>query len=132
VHEGGGLLRSERHRIHTPLVVRLHRYVRVPYRGPIALTRRAIFARDRGRCAYCGGGASTIDHVLPRSRGGRHVWDNVVAACAGCNHTKADKTLTELGWRLPRQPSAPVGSVWRVLGHRAPDPSWLEWLALES
>jgi 5-methylcytosine-specific restriction endonuclease McrA len=94
------------------------------------MSRRAIFARDGWRCAYCHGSAETIDHVLPRSRGGRHAWDNVVAACARCNHTKGDKTPAELGWRLRVIPMAPKGLAWRVLGHRAPDPRWADWLDL--
>ena len=113
-----------------PLVVRLTRFVRVPYRPYVGLSRRAIFARDGGRCAYCRGPAETIDHVLPRSRGGGHQWENVVAACARCNHTKGDKTPAELGWRLHVVPAAPKGAAWRVLGHRAPDPRWADWLDL--
>ena len=97
---------------------RLTRYVRVPYRTHVGLSRRAIFARDGGRCAYCRGSAETIDHVFPRSRGGLHAWDNVVAACAKCNHSKGDKTPAELGWRLHQPPAAPRGVAWRVLGHR--------------
>jgi 5-methylcytosine-specific restriction endonuclease McrA len=111
-------------------VVRLTRYVRVPYRTHVGLSRRAIFARDGWRCAYCRGPAETIDHVFPRSRGGRHAWENVVAACARCNHTKGDKTPAELGWRLHNLPAAPKGNAWRVLGHRAPDPRWADWLDL--
>jgi 5-methylcytosine-specific restriction endonuclease McrA len=130
VSEGDGLLRSSTTLVILPSVVRLTRYVRVPFRPHVTLTRRAVFARDGGRCVYCGISASTIDHVLPRSRGGRHVWDNVVAACNRCNHVKADRTLTELGWRLRRLPAAPTGVAWRVLGHRTPDPRWLDYLDL--
>jgi 5-methylcytosine-specific restriction endonuclease McrA len=130
VQDGDGILHSERERLPVPLVVRLTRYVRVPYRSHVGLSRRAIFARDGGRCAYCRGPAETIDHVMPRSRGGRHAWENVVAACAHCNHTKGDKTPAELGWRLHVSPAAPRGAAWRVLGHRAPDPRWSDWLDL--
>jgi 5-methylcytosine-specific restriction endonuclease McrA len=126
--DGGGVLHAERVSLPVPLVVRLTRFVRVPYRPYVGLSRRAIFARDGGRCAYCHAPAETIDHVLPRSRGGGHAWENVVAACARCNHTKGDKTPAELGWRLPVTPAAPKGAAWRVLGHRAPDPRWAEWL----
>nr|WP_245620410.1 HNH endonuclease [Cryptosporangium arvum] len=126
--EGDGLLRSTTTMVVAPAVVRLTRFVKVPFRGQVSLTRRAIFARDGGRCAYCTSSATTIDHVMPRSRGGRHVWDNVVAACTRCNHVKADRTLTELGWRLRRRPAAPTGVAWRVLGHRTPDPLWYTWL----
>ena len=89
--DGDGILHSERATLPVPLVVRLTRFVRVPYRPYVGLSRRAIFARDGGRCAYCRGPAETIDHVMPRSRGGGHLWENVVAACARCNHTKGDK-----------------------------------------
>jgi len=126
--DGDGVLHSERTSLAVPLVVRLTRYVRVPFRPYVGLSRRAIFARDGGRCAYCHAPAETIDHVLPRSRGGHHAWENVVAACARCNHTKGDRTPGELGWRLRVAPAAPRGSAWRVLGHRAPDPRWAEWL----
>lgn len=130
VADGDGLFHSERAILPVPLVVRLTRYVRVPYRPHVGLSRRGIFARDGGKCAYCKGPAETIDHVMPRSRGGRHAWDNVVAACARCNHTKGDKTPAELGWRLLVDPAAPKGAAWRVLGHRAPDPRWETWLDL--
>ena len=62
-----------------PSVLRLTRYVRVPYRAQVPLTRRAVFARDGGRCVYCGAAATSLDHVVPRSRGGAHTWENVVA-----------------------------------------------------
>lgn len=130
VTTGDGLLRSQRYCIPEPSVVRLNRFIKVPYYRPVAPTRRAIMARDRGKCVYCGRSASTIDHVVPRSRGGRHVWDNVVAACDRCNHVKADRTLAELGWRLPREPAVPGGTVWRLLGHRKPEPAWLTWLGV--
>jgi 5-methylcytosine-specific restriction endonuclease McrA len=58
------------------------------------------------------------------------VWENVVAACNRCNHIKADRALAEIGWRLRHPPSAPSGVAWRVLGHRTPDPRWLNWLGL--
>lgn len=129
VADGEGMLHSARQQVPVPLVVRLSRYVRVPYRSHVGLSRRAIFARDNGRCVYCQGAAETIDHVHPRSKGGPHAWENVVAACARCNHHKGDKTLPELGWRLSVKPGPPLGMVWRVLGHRAPDPRWASWLS---
>jgi 5-methylcytosine-specific restriction endonuclease McrA len=130
VADGEGVLHSQRALLPVPLVVRLTRYVRVPYRTHVGLSRRAVFARDSWRCAYCHGPAETIDHVLPRSRGGHHAWENVVAACARCNHTKGDRTPAELGWRLLTIPAAPKGAAWRVLGHRTPDPRWADWLDL--
>src|SRR3954471_6889257 len=120
--------RSERRVEPVPSVLRLTRYVRVPYRAQVPLTRRAVFARDGGRCVYCGAAASSLDHVVPRSRGGAHTWENVVASCARCNHTKADRTLVDLGWRLGTPPRAPSGMAWRVLGFRNPDPRWQAYL----
>jgi 5-methylcytosine-specific restriction endonuclease McrA len=129
VADGDGVLHSARYAMPVPSVVRLTRFVRVPYRVQVGLSRRAVFARDGGRCAYCRSTAETIDHVMPRSRGGRHTWENVVAACARCNHRKGDRTVSELGWRLQTVPRVPRGAAWRVLGHRVPDPRWAEYLA---
>lgn len=113
--------------IAAPSVVRLARYVKVPYRGPVPLTRRAIFARDGGRCVYCGGLATSIDHVVPRSRGGSHEWSNVVSACRRCNHVKADRAVSELGWRQ-QFPAEPTGTAWRILGTGRADPRWAPYL----
>src|SRR3954466_6346693 len=96
-----------------PAVVRLTRFVRVPYRAGVPLTRRAVFARDGGRCVYCGAAATSLDHVVPRSRGGEHNWENVVASCGRCNHLKADRDISSLGWRLRRTPREPTGMAWR-------------------
>src|ERR1700736_4813618 len=130
VHATDGKFRSERVAFPEPSVVRLAHYVKVPYQARIALNRRAVFARDGHRCQYCGASAETIDHVMPRSRGGPHAWDNVVAACARRNHSKGDRTPAEAGWRLPAMPAAPKGTAWRVLGHRTPAPRWSDWLEL--
>jgi 5-methylcytosine-specific restriction endonuclease McrA len=119
---------SERLTVRVPIVVRLTRYVRVPYRAHVPLTRRAVFARDGGRCVYCSAPATSIDHVIPRSRGGAHTWDNVVSCCRRCNHAKADRGLMELGWRMPRQPRAPTGTAWRVLGTGRMHPGWRPYL----
>ena len=77
------VMHSERLSLPVPTVVRLSRFVRVPYRREVPLTRRAVLERDAHACVYCGHRADTIDHVRPRSRGGSHVWTNVVSACAG-------------------------------------------------
>jgi 5-methylcytosine-specific restriction endonuclease McrA len=113
-----------------PVVARLTRYVRVPFPASVPLSRRAVFTRDGQTCVYCGGSATSIDHVVPRSRGGTHTWDNVVAACRRCNHTKADRSLAEMGWALPHPPRTPSGAAWRLLGARTVDPRWREWLGV--
>lgn len=124
------LVHAEMISLPVPVVVRLTRFVRVPYPSSVPLTRRAVFTRDGSTCVYCGASATSIDHVVPRSRGGTHTWDNVVAACRRCNHTKADRSLAELGWTLPQPPRAPSGASWRLLGHRAVDPRWRTWLGM--
>ena len=102
-------MHSERLAVPVPTVVRLAHFVRVPYRREVPLTRRAVLDRDAHDCVYCGTRADTIDHVRPRSRGGAHVWTNVVAACARCNHRKGDRLLSELGWHLPGPACAAAG-----------------------
>lgn len=124
------VVHAERLSLAVPVVVRLTRYVRVPYPAQVPLSRRAVFTRDGSTCVYCGGSATSIDHVVPRSRGGTHTWDNVVAACRRCNHTKADRSLAELGWVLPHPPKTPSGAAWRLLGARTVDPRWREWLGI--
>ncbi len=116
--------------LQVPIVVRLTRYVRVPFPASVPLSRRAVFTRDGQTCVYCGSSATSIDHVVPRSRGGTHTWDNVVAACRRCNHMKADRSLAELGWKLPHPPRTPSGAALRLLGTRSVDPRWREWLGV--
>jgi 5-methylcytosine-specific restriction endonuclease McrA len=100
-----------------PRVVRLVRYVVTRWRfssGP-AWSRAGVLARDGGRCAYCAAAATTVDHVLPRSRGGRNTWKNTVAACYGCNQRKGDRTPVEAGMPLRYEPAAPS---WAALTRR--------------
>ena len=130
VHSAPEEVHAETLSLPVPVVARLTRYVRVPYPAQVPLSRRAVFHRDASTCVYCGGSATSIDHVVPRSRGGTHTWDNVVAACRRCNHTKADRSLAELGWKLPHPPRTPSGAAWRLLGARAVDPRWREWLGM--
>ncbi|NUR27233.1 MAG: HNH endonuclease [Catenulispora sp.] len=93
-----------------PTVVRLVHYVVTRWRhsrGP-AWSRAGVYARDGHRCAYCGRPAYTIDHIVPRSRGGLNSWLNTVAACGPCNQRKADRTPAEAGMVLRITPSAPT------------------------
>ena len=103
----------------SPLVIRLRYMVKVPFHRRTALSRRAVFARDDYRCQYCGRTADSIDHVMPRSRGGEHIWENVAAACRPCNLAKRDRTPDEAGMRLARPCRAPRGD---GLGRRQRDP----------
>ena len=128
VESSGEILHFASGQLELPSVVRLNKFIRIPYRHAVPLSRRAIFARDGGRCVYCGANATSIDHVIPRSRGGGHSWENVVSACHKCNHVKADKPLKELGWRLRSLPREPVGAAWRILGTGRTEPEWIPYL----
>jgi 5-methylcytosine-specific restriction endonuclease McrA len=92
-----------------PRVIRLVRYVAAHWlHRPAGWSRNGVLVRDRHTCAYCGRHATTIDHVLPRSRGGGSTWSNTVAACASCNHRKANRTPGEARLRLHIRPYAPT------------------------
>ncbi|SDH61236.1 5-methylcytosine-specific restriction endonuclease McrA [Rhodococcus triatomae] len=115
--------------LQVPAVIRLRNYVRVPYRARVPMTRAALMHRDRFRCGYCGAKAETIDHVVPRSRGGEHSWENCVACCAPCNHRKADKLVSELGWTLRSALVPPSGPHWRLLAAtKELHPTWAQYL----
>lgn len=100
-----------------PRVVRLVQYVVTRWRytsGP-GWSRSGVLVRDGRVCGYCGGTATTIDHVVPRSRGGRNTWVNTVAACDGCNQVKGNRTPGEAGMVLRTRPAAPT---WGTLAAR--------------
>lgn len=124
IHEGEGEIRSTSTSFPMPSVIRLLKMVRVPYRAKIPLNRRAVIARDHGLCQYCFKPGNTIDHVVPRSRGGKHEWTNVVTACTKCNAHKADSTLKELGWSLQTKPYCPTGTSWLIIALASIDESW--------
>jgi 5-methylcytosine-specific restriction endonuclease McrA len=130
VEASSQVMHSERLAMPVPTVVRLSRFVRVPFRREVPLTRRAVLDRDAHACVYCGGKADTIDHVRPRSRGGTHIWTNVVAACARCNHRKGDRLLHEIGWHLAVAPAQPPATVAVVMGWAVREPSWQPYLEL--
>lgn len=110
--ESGLSVASERLTLVIPSVVRLRYFVKVPYQRTAPLNRKAIFARDQGRCQYCSSTAESIDHVVPRSRGGEHVWPNVVACCRRCNTLKANRLLSECSMVLKSKPTAPTRLAW--------------------
>ncbi len=110
--ETGERIASERLNMGVPSVVRLRYFVKVPYRREVPLSRKAVFARDQGVCQYCGKPAESLDHVQPRSRGGAHTWENVVACCRRCNTTKGDRLLSESTFRLTTKPVTPTRMVW--------------------
>jgi 5-methylcytosine-specific restriction endonuclease McrA len=128
IEHDGGVLRSPSLTVPVPSVVRLRYMVRVARRRQAVLSRRAVFARDDHTCQYCGGAADSIDHVFPRSRGGGHDWENLVAACRRCNLAKRDRTPEEAGMRLRRPGCPPRPGSWVVVGaSRMPD-AWKPYL----
>ena len=113
-----------------PHVIRLITYVRVPRAVQRKISRRALFARDGWRCVYCGttSGRLTLDHVVPRSRGGDSVWENVVTSCAPCNLHKGNRSLEESGLHLRTRPKAPAPVLFiRLAAPRIPH-GWRPYL----
>ncbi|HEX9890179.1 MAG TPA: HNH endonuclease [Nitriliruptorales bacterium] len=129
VHENGVAFRSPSVTIQAPTVLRLHRQVRVPRRGRAGLSRRAVFLRDGHRCQYCGRPAEDVDHVVPRSRGGEHAWENVVASCRRCNGHKQDRTPTEAGFELSGVPRVPPPAFWLLVRAGRVSHDWRPYLA---
>jgi 5-methylcytosine-specific restriction endonuclease McrA len=124
----GELIASATLSLLIPSVVRLRYYVKVPYKRTAPLSRRAVFARDQGRCQYCGRPAESIDHVVPRSKGGAHAWDNVVACCRQCNTYKGDRLLVQCSLRLRSEPTAPKEYVWVKVAAGSVPPAWTPYL----
>jgi 5-methylcytosine-specific restriction endonuclease McrA len=128
IHHNGEAFRSEHLEIAVPSVIRLRYFVRVPYQRRAPLSRRAVFLRDGGRCQYCGAKAESIDHVIPRSRGGEHTWENVVAACERCNSAKRDRLLEDTSMRLRHHPQAPKHLNWVVVSVGHVPEHWEQYL----
>ncbi len=101
------LLRTVNSSYPMPSIIRLYRYVHLPYKG-VVLSRHNVFRRDNNRCQYCfSTDELTLDHVMPKSRGGKSTWDNLVTACKRCNSKKGDFTPQEAGMNLPQPPYKP-------------------------
>jgi len=124
------------HIIHTPSssyrcpsVIRLSHLVKRP-RPRLRLTRKEVFARDNYTCQYCGKHTRdlTLDHVIPRSRGGRHTWTNLVSACRACNHRKGGKSPEEARMRLLNEPKEPRVSSYYILLQKIQHSVNEEWL----
>ncbi len=122
------VIRSEHRSWARPSVIVLRNYVRIPNGRQVPVSRRGVLRRDGQRCAYCSGTATTIDHVLPKSRGGADSWENLVACCLRCNNIKGDRTPAEMGWALRHKPRPPHGPTWLVRGVERTQPDWDEYL----
>jgi len=120
----GAAFHSEKMTIPVPSVIRLKYFVKVPYRARATLSRRAIFIRDSFECQYCGATAENVDHIQPRSKGGTHTWDNVVASCRPCNSKKENRLPFEAGMKLRRPPSAPKGHMFLMVAVGKLHPTW--------
>jgi 5-methylcytosine-specific restriction endonuclease McrA len=124
---------SAAHAHKVPSVIRLLAYRHIPQQSR-ALSRKNILLRDRNTCQFCGrlfpSSELTLDHVLPRSRGGRSSWENLVACCYHCNNTKGDRTPEEAGLKLARRPRPftlhTSRQLMRMIGHR--DERWRKYL----
>jgi 5-methylcytosine-specific restriction endonuclease McrA len=128
LHTNGQVFHSELLEVRAPSVVRLNYFVKVPYRARSSLSRRAVFVRDNHECQYCGGPAENVDHIIPKSRGGGHTWDNVVAACRLCNSRKENRSPDDVGMRLRHPPTRPHASVWIMVAVDRVDPLWEPYL----
>jgi 5-methylcytosine-specific restriction endonuclease McrA len=130
LEEGSQTLHAERVAFARPLVIRLTAYVRVPrdaHRRKI--TRRAVFARDDWTCQYCGSRANlTVDHVIPRSKGGQSTWENIVASCAPCNRRKGDRSPTQSNMHPHRAPRTPHAAIFIRVSSPTIPPAWRAYL----
>lgn len=127
-----GTFHSEKMTLPVPSVVRLVYFVKVPYRARASLSRRAVFVRDGFECQYCGSAAENVDHIRPRSKGGTHTWDNVVASCRPCNARKENLLLDETGMKLRRPPHIPKDSLFLIAAAGKIYPAWEPYLTLSS
>jgi len=131
VERGKRALHSERMTMERPVVIRLVTYVRIPrdaHRRKI--TRKAVLARDSWTCQYCGSRKPglTVDHVIPRSRGGKSVWENIVASCASCNRRKGNRLPREIQMHPANRPKAPGPTVFiRIASPQIPR-AWRQYL----
>lgn len=120
VHETDKEIHSPSITLKVPSVIRLIKAVKIPLKAQIPLNRRSLALRDNNKCQYCGIHATTVDHVIPRSKGGRHSWTNLVMACKKCNEKKRDRLLEEIpDMHLMRKPFMPDRRTWVVIGFAA-------------
>jgi len=131
LNDDGKSLRSMREIYPWPSIIRLSHFVRVPYKK-VVLTRKNILRRDGYKCAYCGRGdlTLTIDHLIPKARGGGDSWENLVSACTRCNNKKGDRTPHEAGMELTLKPFKPshIMFIKNVVGRI--DEKWKPYLYL--
>ncbi|MGQ9479941.1 HNH endonuclease [Chloroflexus sp.] len=124
-------LRAQSVTYSVPLVIRLVRYIRIPRQLRLPCSRRAVFARDRETCQYCGQQPGrnnlTMDHVIPRSQGGQTTWENVVTACRDCNHRKGGRTPEQANMVLLSTPRQPQYLAFALLGELERHDVWRKY-----
>ena len=131
VESAGESLRTISHNFPMPSVIRLHNYVNMPYRG-IVLSRQNIFRRDGNRCQYCGKTDDlTLDHVKPKSRGGKSSWDNLTTACRRCNAKKGDLSPEDANMPLAKRPFKPSFIMFLRDFSGTPNSDWLPYLGIK-
>ena len=129
LERSGAVYRSERSTYAVPHVIRLRRYVHVPRKATKRISRRAVFARDRYRCQYCGSDKHlTVDHVIPRSKGGTSSWENIVASCAPCNRRKGDRTPAQANMHPTQAPRTPRAEIFIRVSSPTIPPAWRAYL----
>ncbi|MBN1963018.1 MAG: HNH endonuclease [Anaerolineae bacterium] len=139
IEDSGRVLRTVRTRFPVPSVIALKRYINVPRRHA-SWSRKGILARDEFTCIYCGVRPGsvvrgkvltkrdfTVDHILPRSKGGKDTWTNTACACYACNHRKGGRTANEAGMKLRWEPKIPRTSYIVIVMGSGPD-SWKKYI----
>jgi len=122
------MIRSPSFSMRLPIVIRLRKYIKRPYERSLPFSKRNVFKRDHFTCQYCGENTKhlTIDHIIPKSRGGKTTWENVVVACQRCNLIKGDRALNETNLRLLKEPDRPTTYLAYRYFHTPPSSAYQE------
>ncbi|MDX1523535.1 MAG: HNH endonuclease [Anaerolineae bacterium] len=132
VETATAMLRAENFSLPKPLVIRLVYFVKIPRRVSLPVTRRGVLTRDQYTCQYCGvlppRKDLTVDHILPRSRGGKTTWENVATACKKCNGRKSNRTPAEANMKLLSTPNRPRYLAIASLGNAEAKKAWGKYI----
>lgn len=112
-----------------PSVIKVNRYIHIPYKG-VVMSRHNIFKRDGNKCQYCGTSKDlTLDHLIPRSKGGKSTWTNLVTACKRCNSKKGDLPLEKVGMKLTKAPEKPNYLAFLKMNNMPHREDWMPYLS---
>ncbi len=132
VETADGHIRSPSISIKKPSVIRLKVYIKIPFdKKSLAISRSNVLARDHYICGYCNKRATTVDHIYPKSKGGNHSWENVVAACGPCNGKKGNKTLKQLNWKINNKIFEPNIRLVLLPINNIEHERWRSWIKFE-